>query len=195
MKKRKFSTCFPMTRIKKIIQADEDIGRVSSATPAVLSACVEIFLKEICTKSVETTRSKGSNLLIPSHVESCVSENASFSFLKQTVKEQARSSEKRSKASLGMDVVEENSTNSQKNSFKPQKSLRKATNKRKLSTTREHPNSVENGESSRNDAEESEEFSDAAKKTTTTTKFKRESSIGNSVFDEDHDDYDCAYRT
>jgi len=111
MKKRKFSTCFPMARIKKIIQADENIGKVSSATPAVLSACVEIFLKEICTKSVETTRSKGSNLLIPSHVESCVSENASFSFLKQTVKE-ARSSEKRSKASLGMDVVEENSTNS-----------------------------------------------------------------------------------
>lgn len=44
-KKRKIR--FPIARIKRIMQSDEDIGKVSTSAPVVLSKAIELFMKEL----------------------------------------------------------------------------------------------------------------------------------------------------
>lgn len=56
MKKRK--TRFPMARIKRIMQSDEDIGKVSTSAPVVLSKAIELFMKELVTSCTKEGKGK-----------------------------------------------------------------------------------------------------------------------------------------
>lgn len=40
MAKRSAASKFPIARIKRIMQADEDVGKVAQATPVVICTCV-----------------------------------------------------------------------------------------------------------------------------------------------------------
>ncbi|KAL6121314.1 hypothetical protein NUSPORA_01779 [Nucleospora cyclopteri] len=59
----KKKTRFPISRIKKIIQRDEDIGKTSSAVPVILSKACELFLMEIVSKSKKSKKITKSDLL------------------------------------------------------------------------------------------------------------------------------------
>lgn len=83
---------FPASRIKRIIQMDRDIGKVSSETPAIFGLChpfptttscsalslshtptstakaVELFLQDLATKSLAIAESHGTHTLSPAHV-------------------------------------------------------------------------------------------------------------------------------
>ncbi len=41
----KYRTRFPVSRIKKIMQADESVGKIAQTTPAVVSRAIELFLE------------------------------------------------------------------------------------------------------------------------------------------------------
>lgn len=43
-------TRFPLSRIKKLIQEDEEIGKTSSAVPVALSKALELFIEEVVGK-------------------------------------------------------------------------------------------------------------------------------------------------
>ncbi|ORD94900.1 transcriptional repressor, partial [Enterospora canceri] len=43
-------TRFPLSRIKKIIQEDEDVGKTSSTVPVALSKVCEVFIEEVATR-------------------------------------------------------------------------------------------------------------------------------------------------
>lgn len=56
LKKRK--TRFPMARIKRIMQSDEEIGKVSTSAPVVLSKAIELFIKDLVTECSKEGKGK-----------------------------------------------------------------------------------------------------------------------------------------
>ena len=61
-------TVFPVARIKKIMQTDDEVGKIAVATPFLISKAVELFLKDLVTKTLEITTEKQSKTLSVAHV-------------------------------------------------------------------------------------------------------------------------------
>ncbi|GMM35458.1 negative cofactor 2 transcription regulator complex subunit [Saccharomycopsis crataegensis] len=74
-------THFPAARIKKLMQSDEDIGKVAQATPVVVGKALEIFMCSLIEKSCEEARKAGSRRIGAQHVKSAVETNEKFDFL------------------------------------------------------------------------------------------------------------------
>ncbi|WFD26312.1 hypothetical protein MNAN1_001291 [Malassezia nana] len=68
MVKRSTTSKFPIARIKRIMQADEDVGKVAQATPVVISKALELFMQEIVERAAEQTRSTGGKRVSPYHL-------------------------------------------------------------------------------------------------------------------------------
>lgn len=47
MKKKSIHTKFPLAKIKKIIQENEEIGKLKHSTPFVVSLCLETFVMKL----------------------------------------------------------------------------------------------------------------------------------------------------
>ncbi|GAA5845694.1 hypothetical protein JCM11251_003930 [Rhodosporidiobolus azoricus] len=65
MGKKSNQARFPLARIKKMIQADEDVGKVAQATPIVVSKALELFLASLVDACVKDAESRGSKKLTP----------------------------------------------------------------------------------------------------------------------------------
>ncbi|EST10134.1 Transcription factor CBF/NF-Y/archaeal histone [Kalmanozyma brasiliensis GHG001] len=85
MVKRSAQCKFPVARIKKIMQADEDVGKVAQATPVLISKALELFMASIVEETVKETRSRGAKKMTPYHVKRTVHTNETFDFLKDIV--------------------------------------------------------------------------------------------------------------
>jgi len=70
-----------MARIKKIMQADEDVGKIAQATPILVSKCLEMFLQDLINKTSEETRQKHGRTMTLSHLKQCVHVHPAFDFL------------------------------------------------------------------------------------------------------------------
>ena len=68
-KKKKFNARFPPARIKKIMQLDEDVGKVASAVPVMISRALEIFMENLLVQSSQLAGSKGARTLTSSHLK------------------------------------------------------------------------------------------------------------------------------
>ncbi|XP_071962259.1 uncharacterized protein [Antedon mediterranea] len=84
-KKKKFNARFPPARIKKIMQTDEDIGKVSQAVPVLISKALEIFLEALVKKSHEKTKARNAKTMTRSHIKQCIENESKFDFLKDLV--------------------------------------------------------------------------------------------------------------
>ena len=74
-KRRKFKTAFPVARIKRIMQADEEVGKISSTVPLMISKCLELFMRDLVLKAQKVTREKFARTLTVAHLyvwEQCV---------------------------------------------------------------------------------------------------------------------------
>ena len=96
-------TKFPTARIKRIMQADEDVGKVAQVTPIVvceycLSAAVkypvlttftakalELFMIRLITSSAGVARSKGSKRVLTTHMKAAVMQDDQFDNLREIV--------------------------------------------------------------------------------------------------------------
>lgn len=58
----------PAARIKRIMQSDDDIGKVSLAVPVMIAKSIESFLADIITASLIETKAKGAKKLTANHV-------------------------------------------------------------------------------------------------------------------------------
>ncbi|WFD32240.1 H2A super protein [Malassezia sp. CBS 17886] len=85
MVKRSAASKFPIARIKRIMQADEDVGKVAQATPVVISKALELFMQDIVACSVEHTRKSGGKRMAPYHLKRATQTNETFDFLKDIV--------------------------------------------------------------------------------------------------------------
>mmetsp|Transcript_36126 Transcript_36126/g.42255 ORF Transcript_36126/g.42255 Transcript_36126/m.42255 type:complete len:153 (+) Transcript_36126:73-531(+) len=81
MKKKSIHSKFPFQRIKKIIQEDKEIGKVSHSIPFLIAKSLEMFLEEMIGKSAALAEKLESGKLGPSHLKKIVEDEEKFAFL------------------------------------------------------------------------------------------------------------------
>ncbi|KAK9971227.1 hypothetical protein ABG768_024601 [Culter alburnus] len=84
-KKKKYNARFPPARIKKIMQTDEEIGKVAAAVPVIISRALELFLESLLTKACHVTQSRNAKTMTTSHLKQCIELEQQFDFLKDLV--------------------------------------------------------------------------------------------------------------
>jgi len=84
-KKKKYNARFPAGRIKKIMQTDEEVGKVAQAVPVIISRTLELFVESLLTKAMQITSAKNAKTLSPSHMKQCILSEQRFDFLKDLV--------------------------------------------------------------------------------------------------------------
>uniref|UniRef100_M4FCA8 Transcription factor CBF/NF-Y/archaeal histone domain-containing protein n=1 Tax=Brassica campestris TaxID=3711 RepID=M4FCA8_BRACM len=83
--RKKLDTRFPAARIKKIMQADEDVGKIALAVPVLVSKSLELFLQDLCDRTYEITRERGAKTVSSLHLKHCVERYNVFDFLREVV--------------------------------------------------------------------------------------------------------------
>ncbi|ESQ41962.1 hypothetical protein EUTSA_v10014454mg [Eutrema salsugineum] len=83
--KKKLQTRFPATRIKRIMQTDEDVGKIAMAVPLLVSKALELFLQDLCNHTYNVTLSRGAKTVNSVHLKQCVQAFNVFDFLREIV--------------------------------------------------------------------------------------------------------------
>ncbi|ELR10408.1 hypothetical protein VC83_00498 [Pseudogymnoascus destructans] len=78
-------TKFPVARIKRIMQADEEVGKVAQVTPVAVSKALELFMISLVTKSASLTRSTNSKRVTAVHLKKAIEADEQFDFLNDIV--------------------------------------------------------------------------------------------------------------
>ncbi|KAI5955171.1 hypothetical protein KGF54_001732 [Candida jiufengensis] len=81
----KIKTHFPAARIKKIMQSDEEIGKVAQATPVVVGRALEIFMANLVESSILQAKKQGVKRITASHIKLAIEKNEQFDFLVEIV--------------------------------------------------------------------------------------------------------------
>ncbi|KAF7301150.1 CBFD-NFYB-HMF domain-containing protein [Mycena indigotica] len=85
MKNKNKQTKFPVARIKRIMQKDEEVGKVAQATPIVISKALELFLGLIIDEASKVTLERGSKKVEAYHLKHAVVTTEMLDFLKELV--------------------------------------------------------------------------------------------------------------
>ncbi|KAJ2708627.1 hypothetical protein H4R19_004655, partial [Coemansia spiralis] len=72
-------------RIKKIMQMDEEVGKMAQATPVLISKSLELFMQSIIDDMCKHTRVCNSRKVSPTHLKRCVESTECYDFLKDVV--------------------------------------------------------------------------------------------------------------
>ncbi|XP_078151896.1 uncharacterized protein LOC144547182, partial [Carex rostrata] len=83
--RKKLDTRFPAMRIKKIMQADEDVGKMKMAVPVLVSKALEMFLEYLCGRTYNITLQRGMKLMSSQHLKQCVLGFNHYDFLREIV--------------------------------------------------------------------------------------------------------------
>ncbi|XP_046848291.1 dr1-associated corepressor-like [Xenia sp. Carnegie-2017] len=83
--KKKYNSRFPPARIKKIMQTDEDIGKVAAPVPVILSKALEIFMQVLLEKACKNTQARHAKTMSTAHLKQCIISESQFDFLKELV--------------------------------------------------------------------------------------------------------------
>ncbi|KFZ16887.1 hypothetical protein V502_04848 [Pseudogymnoascus sp. VKM F-4520 (FW-2644)] len=78
-------TKFPVARIKRIMQADEEVGKVAQVTPVAVSKALELFMISLVTKSATLARSTNSKRVTAVHLKKAIEADEQFDFLNDIV--------------------------------------------------------------------------------------------------------------
>lgn len=81
----KIKTHFPAARIKKIMQSDEDIGKVAQATPVIVGRALEIFMANLVEAAAVEARQAGVRRIAACHIRAAVENTEQFDFLVDVV--------------------------------------------------------------------------------------------------------------
>jgi len=76
-----------MARIKKIMQTDDEVGKISNGTTVLISSCVEQFLKHLCRETLKITSEKKAKAVTANHLKECIEQEELFDFLKDVVED------------------------------------------------------------------------------------------------------------
>ncbi|KAI3996921.1 hypothetical protein MKX01_021197 [Papaver californicum] len=76
---------YDASRIKKIMQADEDVGKIALAVPLLVSKALELFLQDLCDRTYDVTLRRGAKTMSSLHLKQCVQSFNVFDFLKEIV--------------------------------------------------------------------------------------------------------------
>ncbi|AAS54646.1 AGR156Cp [Eremothecium gossypii ATCC 10895] len=81
----KIKTHFPPAKIKKIMQTDEDIGKVSQATPVITGRSLEFFIAMLVDKSSQMAKEQGSKRISGDIMKKTIMADEKFDFLREIV--------------------------------------------------------------------------------------------------------------
>lgn len=84
-KKKKYNARFPPARIKKIMQSDEEVGKVAAPVPVIISRALELFAETLLGRAKRVTAQRGARTLTPSHLKFCIHSESRFDFLRDLV--------------------------------------------------------------------------------------------------------------
>ncbi|KAJ2893975.1 hypothetical protein GGI21_000965 [Coemansia aciculifera] len=83
--RKKDKTKFPVARIKKIMQMDEEVGKMAQATPVLISKSLELFMQSIVDDVCRHARVCNSRKVTPTHLKRCIESTECYDFLKDVV--------------------------------------------------------------------------------------------------------------
>lgn len=78
-------TKFPTARIKRIMQADEEVGKVAQQTPIAVGKALELFMVQLVTKSAEVAKAKGTKRVTAPMLKQVVEDDDQWDFLRDIV--------------------------------------------------------------------------------------------------------------
>ncbi|KEY67179.1 hypothetical protein S7711_03039 [Stachybotrys chartarum IBT 7711] len=78
-------TKFPTARIKRIMQADEEVGKVAQQTPIAVGKALELFMIQLVTKSADVAKDKGSKRITAQMLKQVVETDEQWDFLREIV--------------------------------------------------------------------------------------------------------------
>uniref|UniRef100_A0A915D162 Transcription factor CBF/NF-Y/archaeal histone domain-containing protein n=1 Tax=Ditylenchus dipsaci TaxID=166011 RepID=A0A915D162_9BILA len=88
IRKRRFSSArIQPTRIKKVMQSDEDIGRMVASVPVAIGSAMEHFAEKLLEAAAGCVPFSTSRTLSPMHIRYAVMQNPHFAFLESMLKE------------------------------------------------------------------------------------------------------------
>ncbi|KAI4956281.1 hypothetical protein J4E91_000492 [Alternaria rosae] len=85
---------FPVARIKRIMQADDDVGKVAQVTPVVVSKALELFMISLVTKAAAEAKARNSKRVGSIHLKQAITKTDRFDFLNEIVSKVADAPEK-----------------------------------------------------------------------------------------------------
>ncbi|KAJ8064301.1 hypothetical protein OCU04_006647 [Sclerotinia nivalis] len=78
-------TKFPVARIKRIMQADEEVGKVAQVTPVAVSKALELFMISLVQGAARVAREKGGKRVTAGCLKRVVEGDEQFDFLSEIV--------------------------------------------------------------------------------------------------------------
>lgn len=81
----RIKTHFPPAKVKKIMQTDEDIGKVSQATPVIAGRSLEFFIALLVKRSSEVARQLGCKRISGEVMKETILTDEKFDFLRENV--------------------------------------------------------------------------------------------------------------
>ncbi|KAI9891709.1 MAG: hypothetical protein M1814_002459 [Vezdaea aestivalis] len=82
-------TKFPVARIKRIMQADEDVGKVAQVTPVAVSKALELFMIAIVFGAADEAKARNSKRVTAVHLKQAIQKDQRFDFLLEKVEKVA----------------------------------------------------------------------------------------------------------
>ena len=83
--KKKYNARFAPARIKKIMQSDDEVGKVASAVPVIISKALEMFLESFLDNADKLTKERSAKTLTPQHLKLIINTDSKYDFLKDLV--------------------------------------------------------------------------------------------------------------
>ena len=83
--KRNNLSLLPPARVKRIMQEDEEVGKMASTVPVVISRATELFLIDLIKKTNEVAEEKKSKSVNLTHLLECCKKIPEFDFLVEMV--------------------------------------------------------------------------------------------------------------
>lgn len=87
MGRRRGTSAFPSARIKKMMQADEDVGKIATVTPMLVAKALECMMEQVITETAHIALDRRSRTVTPLHLKACVMSNDNFDFLRPVFQE------------------------------------------------------------------------------------------------------------
>ncbi|KAI1116982.1 hypothetical protein F5Y14DRAFT_13274 [Nemania sp. NC0429] len=86
-------TKFPTARIKRIMQADEEVGKVAQQTPIAVGKALELFMVQLVHKSAEVAKDKNSKRITAPMLKQAIDSTNEWDFLREIVAKVAEDKE------------------------------------------------------------------------------------------------------
>lgn len=85
MGRRKGNSTFPVARIKKMMQSDDDVGKIATVTPVLVAKALECMMEYVLQEAARVALDKSTKTVTPQHLKACVMQNDSFDFLRDVL--------------------------------------------------------------------------------------------------------------